>query len=341
MKKFAYALFFVLVLWGCGGSMSDKKDITILFTGDSMTENQYPRHIKEYLPQRNITVIDKALSATTTLYGARRIEGWLDEYKPDIVVCMYGINDIAISTKANYAVVPFWAKFAKPLWKLKLNSFTPPELTENLADPTLNTTDNPSFIAAVHFRTALDARDGVAVENVLKNPANDWLFFLNIIFLKHEMPEVYENIKNLYLNLDITIFNDFARHAGFRAMYYFENENFDEAKKYFKMQTDYLTKNVNINVFQNYNVIFKAADKRGIKFIAVQYPVRELEPLKNMLSRKAVFVSNEKNFKDAIIKSGYDSLFVDANSGDFGHSTPESNKLIAENLAKTLNQVLE
>jgi len=49
-----------------------------------------------------------------------------------------------------------------------------------------------------------------------------------------------------------------------------------------------------------------------------------------------IFVDNERIFKDAIGKKGYNKYFTDMFGGDFGHCTQKGNKLLAENIANAI-----
>jgi tetratricopeptide (TPR) repeat protein len=89
---------------------------------------------------------------------------------------------------------------------------------------------------------------------------------------------------------------------------------------------------------QNYLGIKKALDKKGIKLVCVQYPMRSIQPLKEIFSgeENVIFADNEKIFKDAVRESGYDEYFKDMFGGDFGHCTRKGNRLLAENIANTI-----
>ncbi len=89
----------------------------------------------------------------------------------------------------------------------------------------------------------------------------------------------------------------------------------------------------------NYHKFKTILDKRGIVWVCVQYPVRNLEPLKKIFQgndKGIIFVDNEKIFRDAIKKSSYKEYFVDMFAGDFGHCTDKGNKLLAENIANVI-----
>ena len=49
-----------------------------------------------------------------------------------------------------------------------------------------------------------------------------------------------------------------------------------------------------------------------------------------------VFVDNERTFKEAVLKDGYDAYFTDHFGGDFGHCTAKGNKLIVDNVAQAI-----
>ncbi len=89
----------------------------------------------------------------------------------------------------------------------------------------------------------------------------------------------------------------------------------------------------------NYNKLKAILDKRGIVYVCVQYPMRNLEPLKKIFQGNAegiLFVDNENIFKEALKKSGYKEYFTDMFGGDFGHCTKKGNQLLAENIARVI-----
>jgi tetratricopeptide (TPR) repeat protein len=90
---------------------------------------------------------------------------------------------------------------------------------------------------------------------------------------------------------------------------------------------------------QNYRRLKDILDKRGIRLVCVQYPIRSIVPLKRIFQGKEediIFVDNERIFRDAVNRDGYDTYFQDAANGDYGHCTDKGNKLLAENIANTI-----
>ena len=97
----------------------------------------------------------------------------------------------------------------------------------------------------------------------------------------------------------------------------------------------YESKNFLPALRHNYRKVTQTILGQGIEMVAVQYPVRSVRSLKKYLEgiNGIVFVSNEESFKKALSQAPYDKYFYDSFGGNFGHCTPEGNKLIAQNLA--------
>jgi len=95
----------------------------------------------------------------------------------------------------------------------------------------------------------------------------------------------------------------------------------------------------NISTFDitkyHYHKLYKELNKRGIKYIAMQYPTLNINELKEMFegNEDITFISNKKNFREALETIKYEEYFIDRFAGDFGHCTPKGNRLIAENAA--------
>ena len=111
-----------------------------------------------------------------------------------------------------------------------------------------------------------------------------------------------------------------------------------EAETYFIRSNELRLKSYNVMTRQNYQRIKEILDKRSTVLVAVQYPMRNVNSLKNIFKdqKNIVFVDNEMVFKKAVRKNGYDDYFIDNFGGDFGHCTPKGNRLLAENVAKVI-----
>jgi hypothetical protein len=88
----------------------------------------------------------------------------------------------------------------------------------------------------------------------------------------------------------------------------------------------------------NYNKLKTIVMNQGIQLVCVQYPMRNILPLKKVLELNdgIFFVDNEKIFKDAVAHESYEAYFVDNFAGDFGHCTDKGNQLLVKNSARTI-----
>lgn len=111
------------------------------------------------------------------------------------------------------------------------------------------------------------------------------------------------------------------------------------AKKYANIADRLKGKYYNPITIKNYLKMKEILDKRGITYVFMQYPMRNVNLLKSIFQDDGegiIFVDNEKVFRKALRKANYKSYFKDYFAGDFGHCTDKGNKLIAKNIAETI-----
>ena len=92
---------------------------------------------------------------------------------------------------------------------------------------------------------------------------------------------------------------------------------------------------------ENYRKVIATLQDKGIQVVIAQYPMRPLVEIRSLLEDidgfdRVIFVDNERIFKEAILNSSYDKLFIDRFAGDFGHCTVVGNHLLAGNIAQSL-----
>jgi lysophospholipase L1-like esterase len=100
---------------------ADRQAITVLCVGESTTamggDESYPRQLEIILnndnPRYHYSVLNKGIPAIDTTDIIKHLPQWLDEYQPDILVTMMGIND-------NYELVQFQSE---PLWLKRFKNF--------------------------------------------------------------------------------------------------------------------------------------------------------------------------------------------------------------------------
>lgn len=197
----------------------------------------------------------------------------------------------------------------------------------------------------------------VIVNNLIEDNYKKALFFINKLI---EDKEVIEPVSDCYSLIEInsmvrkflteeqktkmlekisSVIND--RSLGTIAVDYVRQKNFGKAEVYFNMADELRLNFPNKETNRIYKLIVKKLIDSNIKVICMQYPVRNVKPLKKIFKYeeyydKIIFVSNEDNFKKALKEQGYDKLFKDQVSGDIGHCNDYGNALIADNVIETL-----
>jgi Tfp pilus assembly protein PilF len=216
-----------------------------------------------------------------------------------------------------------------------------------------------------------DQAEGLLKKAIELNPQNDnaylrlgWFYMTQERFVQAEDPfkktiELNPKNDNAYLGLALSYMNQgklFSQAEkllkkniqlkptkndiayGGLATLYKEMGKYNLAKEYYKKANKLRLEYYNPITRSNYQELKEILDKRGIKLVCVQYPVRSVEPLKKIFEDHAgvIFVDNERIFKEAIKKEGYKEYFTDMFGGDFGHCTRKGNRLLAENIANVI-----
>lgn len=108
--------------------------------------------------------------------------------------------------------------------------------------------------------------------------------------------------------------------------------------KHIQKRSQFYAWNGQVLTTRNYLTMIDMLKKRRVPLIAMQYPLRDIQPLRQMLMphQGIILVDNKDAFKKGLDKEGYSYYFTDRFAGDFGHCTAKGNQLIAENLAETI-----
>lgn len=168
-----------------------------------------------------------------------------------------------------------------------------------------------------------------------KNPEND-IPYLELgmwLWIKRDYGYAEELLKKA---ITVNSRNDLA--YGILAYCYNERGQYDLATRYFKKANKLRARCYYLNTYYNYQVLAEIIQRRGIKLVCVQYPLRSIEPLKNLFKNAPgiIFVDNDTVFRKALEEADYDEYFRDNFAGDFGHCTVKGNKLLAENIADAI-----
>jgi len=91
---------------------------------------------------------------------------------------------------------------------------------------------------------------------------------------------------------------------------------------------------------RNYRELWRVVRERGIRLVCVEYPMRSAERLREMLAshNDVGIVDNRQVFGEAVMEKGHAEYFYDMFAGDFGHCTPQGNRLLASNVADAVLQ---
>lgn len=90
----------------------------------------------------------------------------------------------------------------------------------------------------------------------------------------------------------------------------------------------------------NYLKLKKILDKRKIRLVCMQYPMRSCAALRKVFEGQdtgIIFIDNENIFKEALKTGKSGEYFADMFAGDFGHCTEKGNKLLAEHIADIIS----
>jgi len=125
---------------------------------------------------------------------------------------------------------------------------------------------------------------------------------------------------------------------GALSIVYSEMGKYDISQEYSKKANGIREKVYNPVTLDNYRKLKEALDRKGIRLVCVQYPMRSVISLKKIFldQEGIIFVDNEKIFKEAIKKTGYKDYFIDMHEEDRGHCTEKGNRLLAKNIADVI-----
>ncbi len=92
----------------------------------------------------------------------------------------------------------------------------------------------------------------------------------------------------------------------------------------------------------NYLKIQAMLDENDIRLVAVQYPMIEADSLRRLFRHRSNVnvVDNEKIFREAVSRDGYETYFADKFAGYFGHLKLPGNRLLARNIALEISEVI-
>ncbi len=368
----------------------------IMCLGESTTAlgggNSYPSQLENVLNERGIgikfSVINKGEPCVSTAGIVSSLEANLDNYRPDLIVAMMGINDDNSHMPQEIVLSAGAASFPGPLRTYKLirllwlrgitkaskpgdNNTVPREMVTQEAKE-LNHKNEMAHIelgelysrqgkfskAEGEFKKAIGLNpnySGTRISLGLCYVSQGRFSeaegeFKKAVELNPESEGTYTALGSYYISQSrfseaeqllrqaVAVNPDNDRVYGRLAAFYAETKNYKLLEEYWEKARSMRKAYYQPVTINNYRRLKQILDKRGLRLVCVQYPVRSIEPLKKMFGqeRGVIFVDNEKLFKDALKNLGYKEYFTDTFAGDFGHCTPRGNRLLAGNIAKVI-----
>ncbi|MFA5021342.1 MAG: tetratricopeptide repeat protein, partial [Patescibacteria group bacterium] len=175
-------------------------------------------------------------------------------------------------------------------------------------------------------------------ENLIKaveiNPRNEWAY-REIGRLYYERGQ-FQQAENYFKKAIASNAGNKAQFYGALGTLYGETKQFAPAQECLRNADQIRLSAYNLTTSDNFRKLKNILNKRNIRLVCVQYPMRDIGPLKKVFRGDdggILFADNEKIFKDAVKGEGYKAYFNDMFGGDFGHCTDKGNRLLAVNIA--------
>ncbi len=369
---------------------SQKGNTVVLCIGESTTYLGYPEELEKALNRgaKKYTVINKGLPGTNSTLIADNLPRWLDQYRPDYLVTMMGIND---PTDAWVTASPGEDLRLVKLFKWIAASFhkeTPPgreseKLFENDIDifgahfAKVPKPDKDLYYTAMLYKESrhFDKAEIVfkkLLEKEFTPELTDWFNrklaetyfeqgkFDQWIGTVGELLKSNHNhpLRTHWIDRGCSSPQSFAKMTAlldeqiranpessplydFLAGCLVKAGEEAEAEKYFSQAKTLRLKYYNARTKENYGRLLKALKGRKTVAVFVQYPLRDIAPLEQMIEELGVpagtvFVENHEGFQEALEEGKYAIYFTDRFAGDFGHMTEKGKKILAENIAEKI-----
>lgn len=336
-------------------------------------EDSWPVQLENILNKRNIgikfRVINKGIEGVESTVIVSKLKKNLEKYNPDMVIAMMGVNDwvgtIAYENSSEIKLKLFIKNFrvyklGRALWVNCVNKIEDIRLKLDKAEACFML--GADYKRQGRFNEAEKMiKKGIDIEPQECNgyvelgdfymeqeryrEAEDMLKKAIGIDSKYEPAytalglcyKLQGKTQEIYDLSEKIIKENFKndRLHGFVATTYREQGKLKEAERYYIKANEFRLQYYNSATRHNYRKFKEILVQRGIKMVAVQYPVRNVEPLKKLFesTQEIIFVDNEKVFKDVLSYESYDDYFDDCIGGEFGHATAKGNRLLAGNIA--------
>ncbi len=359
-------------------SCKDNNEYRIMCLGESTTagggNNSWPRQLDKILKGQKIgvdfKVINKGRERINSNVILAELSKNLDNYNPDIVIAMMGVNDSFDTKPYEESLAVKTDSFTKGLRvymveKLLLmhikNKFREIQSDNSKGENGLSLSEKPMQLNELRDRDREnELRKNIEISNKYVESG--------VVYLSQRRYEKAEEVfkkaieldsKNIRAYVQLSIYyrcqkkfkeiislSGKIREQGIKndilysimADSYLEQGKTEEAEEYFRKANELRLQYFYPATRHNYKKLKEIVTQRGIKLVCIQYPMRSIKPLKKIFDsiEGLILVDNEQIFKNAVKQTKYEDYFTDNFGGDFGHCTRKGNSLLAENVATAI-----
>jgi len=346
--------------------------------GSDAWPNQLERILNDISTTMKFKVYNKGVGGTNSSFIVARLKGHIHKYRPDMVITMMGANDNSnnpfIYEVGAFERVSFFLKNSRvcKLTKLILSSIDS-AMRKNGWEINKMTKLDCSLLMSGDESLRYGRNDGrVLIENFSRGQNIEEMDLAGGLdhaeaIVKKEIAFNRRNVKayialaRIYLEKSRFIE---AKEAILLALYFSDQDTSFEAYSTISSHcSDIITKSEIVEIYRNtgifvklpknimkmhqrknetmknnYKTVYKLLKRKNIKYVAMNYPTRDIEELKEIFNgdEDILFVSNEENFKEALENGEYKDYFIDRCYKTFGHGNSRGNRLIAENIASAI-----
>ena len=339
-------------------NLENEDAVRILALGESTTAgggDSWPSQLERLLNERSskikFKVYNEGTGGTTTAFILSRLKRDLEIYNPDIVITMMGINDRTVDTgrlvyRENETLKTKFIFFLKSfrlyrLYKWLLFSW---ENKINFEDNQLvNEIMNKYHEENGTLRQQGKLREAINTLNEIIQVKDDYRAYAELGFVYYDLKEFDKAEEMFKKSIEISPRKSRPAYYGLEQIYRLRKID-DKGIKEFYNEHGYsfdINDDPDFEVTKyHYRLMYKILNENGIKLIVMQYPTLDILELKKIFTKNEsiIFISNEENFMEALENGKYEDYFIDHIRDSFGHATPTGNKLIAENVANTLEE---
>lgn len=334
----------------------NKDEIVLLCIGESTTalggRDSWPSQLQGELdrvcPEKHFRVVNEGQAGVGSSYFAGKIVPLLEEHRPDAVISMLGINDYdgyLVTNRADMAVYWFQRLRVVALFRVlasRISFFLSKEQTQLPGSSA--SVSNLVKSGMQYCRTgdfSLAERDFLNALELDTSTIDAWTGLWQMYELRADAKAIDELAHRLkeWIDGEERLDRGFVdeRLYGLLAVYFRDTRKDEKlADKYMLRVRRVRLNYASVVTYENYRRICDVVASGRARMFCVQYPGRDVGPLKKMLEDKKgiIFIDNEQVFADALNEYPYDKIFTDRFAGDFGHMNALGNSILARSVAR-------